>query len=177
MDKIMDDLRKEKKSMSPGQRTMVPGHRPLPGLGGANRMTAKSGVFGAGGQRSPGAALSGAGIRAPAGPRGQTPGAAGIHAQTASLAASRPPLNTFSPAPGATATSSVVPKSSAGYTAAPASGAAGSNTTTSPATPTGNPNAEQTRPTQAVTLVPPAEMGTPQRPVVPKLKIRKDLIS
>ena len=88
----MDDLRKEKKSMSPGQRTMVPGHRPLPGLGGANRLTPKPGMFGtaAGSQRFPGSALTPGGPR-PAVQRSHSPAAAQMAVSPA--VALRPPLN------------------------------------------------------------------------------------
>ena len=192
MDKIMDDLRKEKKSMSPGQRTMVPGHRPLPGLGGANRLTPKAGMFGtaAGTQRSPASAFTPGGPRQPTAHRFQSPMATQV-AQTAvsSTVTLRPPLSSESVKQNVSVSGSEHVSTSIHTSGGPHSGSTSgpisntpsqtvsSNNFTTVATPSGS-KSEDTKPAQAITVVQPTPGdGTPQRPALPKIKIRKDLIS
>ena len=207
MDKIMDDLRKEKKSMSPGQRTMVPGHRPLPGLGGAHRMTPKAGMISgaAGAQRSPGSAMTAGGLRLSAANRALSPASA----QSGQLVGSsgtllRSPLSSLH-----TSAVSETLKQTVGVHGSPLVPSASSSSTTgvlntipthanvasgnltphhstrmanNPVIPTMaapcTGSSEDNKPAQAITVVQPtAADGTPQRPALPKLKIRKDLIS
>lgn len=160
--------------MSPGQRNMVPGHRPLPGLGGAHRMAPKAGMFGGpgGGQRSPAAAQ---GLMGPAVLKTHVAGGQPPPTAQRATTSSAPNQDSSKPTPG-------------GATVSPAAAASAVSSSASPATSTsaqiaaGNVpqpsnTAEQVRPTaQPVTLVQPSDEGPAQRPAVPKLKIRKDLI-
>ena len=207
MDKIMDDLRKEKKSMSPGQRTMVPGHRPLPGLGGAHRLTPKAGMLSgaAGAQRSPGSAMTPGGPRLSAANRALSPasaqsgqpvgssGAALLRSPLSSMnasAVSEPPkqtvgvhINPLVPSASCSSTTGVLNTVPTQANVAPSSltphhSVQTANSTVIPtmaAPPIGS--SEDNKPAQAITVVQPtAADGTPQRPALPKLKI-KDLIS
>ena len=208
MDKIMDDLRKEKKSMSPGQKTMVPGHRPLPGLGGAHRLTPKAGMLSgpAGTQRSPGSAMTAGGLRLSAANRAVSPASAqsGQPIGSSGGALLRPPLSSMNLSAVSETlkqtvgvhTSPLVPSASSSSTTGvlntiptqanvvsssltPHHSAQTANNAVTPtiaAPPVGG--SEDNKPAQAITMVQPTVAdGTPQRPALPKLKIRKDLIS
>ena len=207
MDKIMDDLRKEKKSMSPGQKTMVPGHRPLPGLGGAHRLTPKAGMLSgpAGTQRSPGSAMAAGGLRLSAANRALSPASAQSGQPIGSSGGTllRPPLSSMNASAVSETlkqtvgvhTNPLVPSASSSSTTGvlntiptqanvsssltphhSAQTASNAVTPTIAAPPVGG--SEDNKPAQAITMVQPtAADGTPQRPALPKLKIRKDLIS
>ena len=208
MDKIMDDLRKEKKSMSPGQRTMVPGHRPLPGLGGAHRLTPKAGMLSgtAGAQRSPGSAMTPGGVRLSAANRALSPASAQSGQPVASSGGTllRPPVgslnasavvepakqtvgvhvNPLVPSASCSSTTGVVNTVPTQANVAPTSftphhSVQATNNTVIPTIavpPIGS--SEDSKAAQSITVVQPtAADGTPQRPALPKLKIRKDLIS
>ena len=207
MDKIMDDLRKEKKSMSPGQKTMVPGHRPLPGLGGAHRLTPKAGMLSgpAGTQRSPGSAMTAGGVRLSAANRALSPASAQSGQPIGSSGgALQPPLSSMNVSAVSETlkqtvgvhTSPLVPSASSSSTTGvlntiptqanvvsssltPHHSAQTANNAVTPtiaAPPVGG--SEDNKPAQAITMVQPTVAdGTPQRPALPKLKIRKDLIS
>lgn len=187
MDKIMDDLRKERKSMTPGQKTMVPGHRPLPGLGGAHRSTPKTGMFGGspGMHRSPGSALTPGGQRLPVATQGgpQTTPSTPLHRPPASSTISSSTANpgkvsAGAPliAPGSGVQTSSTPGSNSSVSAHPSTPT--TNLAQNPPPQTGTSDAHSTTAAQAVTVVQPTPGdGTPNRPALPKLKIRKDLIS
>ncbi len=192
----MDDLRREKKALSPGQRNMVPGRRPLPALGGSPARNVAQG------QRSPGPGVSsgqkspvygsGQGQRSPGMGRAQSPAAAshgvrpagpGVGGFPSGMPSTRP--MTSSPPEAANKSAPTVLPSSNPNTPSTDNNpqpqrppAEGGDVTKSTARLSAVSLSEEPKPVQAVTVVhPKPNEGTPQRPALPKLKIRKDLIS
>ncbi len=190
----MDDLRREKKSLSPGQRNMVPGRRPLPALGGSPARNLGQGQRSPGpgvpsGQKSP---VSGQGQRSPGMGRAHSPAAAPTAVRPTGPAGAggfplpgNPSIRPMTSSPPETANKSTVLPSSNPNTPSTdnipqpqRTPAEAGDVTKSTLRLSAVSLSEEAKPVQAVTVVhPKPNEGTPQRPALPKLKIRKDLIS